>query len=135
MQKELMNLQEFIFHPFMSNDTNWQWYVLKYSLWNTLIAVQLQFNIHILTINNFYETVQEGYGSNACPMHVENPSSLAIAILFNETTQTMTPQDFQSVLQTWHIIIPDFNLPSICCNHNGLMTLNSLKEIADIEGI
>lgn len=41
---------------------------------------------------------------------------------------------FQIILRSSHIIVKDMGLSSISCNRAGLMTLNCLKEIVDIEG-
>jgi hypothetical protein len=46
----------------------------------------------------------------------------------------MTPFAFQDLLNNRHIIISDLNLQKISCNRRGLLTLNSLKEIVNIEG-
>lgn len=48
--------------------------------------------------------------------------------------QELTTESFQILLRSSHIIITDMGLSEIPCNRMGLMTLNSLKEIVDIEG-
>ena len=47
----------------------------------------------------------------------------------------MSPRDFQKMLRFQHIVIADYNLPVISCDHRGSMTLNSLKEIVNPEGM
>ena len=46
----------------------------------------------------------------------------------------MTTSNFQNILRSRHIIIDSLNLDYIPCNRGGLMTLNSLKEIVNLEG-
>ena len=65
---------------------------------------------------------------------MENEHPSAIKVIGYETVQQMSPQSFQEGLRSKHIIIANNNLPPISCNRHGLMTLNSLKEYADIEG-
>ena len=47
----------------------------------------------------------------------------------------MSPRSFQEVLRSKHIIIADYNLPRVSCDRHGLLSLNSLKEVVNIEGI
>ena len=51
-----------------------------------------------------------------------------------ETVQQMSPQSFQKILRTKHIIISGYNLPCVSCDRGGLTSLNSLKESVNIEG-
>jgi hypothetical protein len=67
-----------------------------------------------------------------CAEHVQTSAIKAIG---NEMIQQMSPQSFQGELRSKHIVIPDINLPPIPCDRRGLMTLNSLKELVEIEGI
>ena len=64
----------------------------------------------------------------------ENEKPSAVKAIGYETVQQMSPQSFQKELRSKHIIIADINLPPISCDRPGLMTLNSLKEIVNIEG-
>ena len=65
----------------------------------------------------------------------EYDQSSAIKEIDYAKVQQMTPQSFQEQLRSKHIIIADYNLPSISCDRRGLMTLNSLKALVNIEGI
>jgi hypothetical protein len=58
----------------------------------------------------------------------------AIKAFSYETIQQMSPQTFQGELRSKHIIIANYNLPPVSCDRRGLTTLNSLKEIVDVEG-
>lgn len=51
-----------------------------------------------------------------------------------EVVQQMSPQSFQKKLRSKHIFVTDNNLSFVPCDRRGLMTLNSLKEIVNIEG-
>ena len=64
----------------------------------------------------------------------ENEKSSAVKAIGHEVVQQMSPQSFQKKLRSSHIIIADNNLPLVSCDRRGLMTLNSLKEIVNIEG-
>jgi hypothetical protein len=64
----------------------------------------------------------------------ENERPPTVKAIRYETIQQMSPQSFQEELRSKHIIIAENNLPSISCDRRGLMTLNSLKEIVNIEG-
>jgi ribosomal protein S26 len=66
-------------------------------------------------------------------MQFDRPTALK-AINY-EAIQVMVPRSFQQELRSKHIIIADFNLPRISCDRQGLMSLNSLKEVVNIEGI
>lgn len=52
-----------------------------------------------------------------------------------ETSHQMSPQSFQEELRSKHIVIADYILPHISCDRRGLTSLNSLKEVVNIEGI
>jgi hypothetical protein len=64
----------------------------------------------------------------------EYEQKLAIKAIGCEIVQQMSPQLFQQELRSKHIIIADSKRPSIPCDRHGLMTLNSLKELVNIEG-
>jgi hypothetical protein len=60
---------------------------------------------------------------------------LAIKAITLETVRDMSPQSFQIELRSKHIVIPDYNLSPISCDRRGIMSLNSLKDVVDIESI
>jgi hypothetical protein len=64
----------------------------------------------------------------------ENVSTSRIKPITRSVIQEMTPCSFQKMLRSNHIVITDYNLPYISCDRNGLMSINSLKELVDIEG-
>lgn len=59
----------------------------------------------------------------------------AISGIAYETVQQMSPQSFQEKLRSRHIVIIDNNISHISCDRRGLISLNSLKEVVNIEGI
>lgn len=48
--------------------------------------------------------------------------------------EEMTTNTFQKLLLSYYIIIDNMGLTNIPCNRRGLMDLNSLKEIVNMEG-
>jgi hypothetical protein len=66
-----------------------------------------------------------------CAEYDQTPAIKAISY---ETVQQMSPQIFQAHLRSKHIVIVDYNPPSVSCDRRGLTTLNSLKEFVTIEG-
>jgi hypothetical protein len=58
----------------------------------------------------------------------------AIKVFEPDTVQEMLPQTFQEELRRKHIVVIAHKLTGILCDRRGLTSLNSLKEIVDIEG-
>lgn len=58
----------------------------------------------------------------------------AIKSISREDAQQMSPQLFQETLRKKHILVADHNLPPIPCDRRGLASLNSMKELVNIEG-
>jgi hypothetical protein len=68
-------------------------------------------------------------------MHCEESErSSAIKAIGSDVVQQMLPQAFHTELRSMHIVIADNNHSHIECNRHGLMALNSLKELVNIEG-
>lgn len=67
--------------------------------------------------------------------YVENHQKSGIKAMDRTVSQQMSPSDFQIMLRSKHVIIIDHNLPVVSCDRRGLTTLNSLKEIVDLEGM
>jgi hypothetical protein len=67
--------------------------------------------------------------------YVENPQKSGIKAIDCTVSHQMSPCDFQEMLHSTHVIIVDYNLPVVSCDRRGLTTLNSLKEVVDLEGI
>lgn len=51
-----------------------------------------------------------------------------------ETFRKMDPRTFQERLRGRHIVVTFLNLSIIPCDRGGLLTLNGLKEIVEMEG-
>jgi hypothetical protein len=66
-----------------------------------------------------------------CPEYV---STSKIKSITRSVAQEMSPRSFQKMLRSNHIIITDYNLPSISCDRKGLTSINGLKELVNIEG-
>jgi hypothetical protein len=47
--------------------------------------------------------------------------------------EQMSPNSFQNVLRSRHIIIENTGLANVPCNRRGLMSLNGLKEVVKKE--
>ena len=52
-----------------------------------------------------------------------------------QTVRQLSPRSFQEILRSKHIVIVDYNLSHVGCDRPGIMSLNSLKEIVNIEGM
>ena len=78
--------------------------------------------------------VQCTYGDANTAVHIQTPTSSVFAILNNAKISQATPSLFQAILRDKHVIIPDFNLPKIACDHQGITSLNGLKEVVEVEG-
>lgn len=88
----------------------------------------------MVAIEKFITKIMDNFKcSEPLCMEYDDQTS-AITSISRESAQQMSPRSFQELLRSKHIIIADYNLPSIPCDRNGLMSLNSLKETVNIEG-
>ena len=85
-------------------------------------------------VNRLLEKLEDSFTSGDRKLCTEYSPTSAITSLTCKSAQEMSPNLFQKLLRSKHIIIPDYNLPEISCDRRGLMSLNSLKEHVNIEG-
>jgi hypothetical protein len=82
----------------------------------------------------FYKTISAiRLFLNKCEVIFSSESAMK-SITF-AAVQDMTPCVFQEILRSKHIIVSDYNLPSITCDRRGLTSLNSVKEVVNMEGM
>jgi hypothetical protein len=80
------------------------------------------------------EKIENNFATGDHTLRMEyNPTS-AIKLVSRESAQQMSPHSFQKMLRSKQIVIADYNLPYVSCDRHGLMSLNSFKEIVNIEG-
>lgn len=86
-------------------------------------------------MEDFVKAIATSYDSRLpAPGSADTPVS-AFKLLGYQHAQQMSPHNFQQILRTHHIIFDGTVLVDIPCNRRGLLSLNSLKEIVNMEGM
>jgi len=100
----------------------------------SLFTVVNQSGVRAEGVKEFMVLVQRAYGDANTAVHIQTPLSSVFATLNRAKIDQATPSSFQAVLRDKHIIIPDFNLPKIACDRQGITSLNGLREVVEVEG-
>ena len=85
-------------------------------------------------INLFFNKIKNLPNVKENLPHINNSVTSGITVMNLEMVEKMTICIFQEMLHSRHIIVTINNLSIIPCDCRGLLSLNDLKEIVDIEG-
>jgi hypothetical protein len=79
--------------------------------------------------------IQSFYTANGLPVFLDGPLSSCFSTIDNKAALEHTASTFQELLREHHIVIVNTNLSIILPDRRGLLSLNGIKEYANIEGI
>ena len=96
---------------------------------------QTQSDVHAAAVEDFAKAITSFGESRLAAEDTPDTPVSAFKVLVYQQAQEMSPQNFQKILRTHHIILDGTVLVDIPCNRRGLLTLNGLKEIVNMEGM
>jgi hypothetical protein len=88
-------------------------------------------------VRNIASKIEDNFTLATQPLRPDSEESVStskIRSITRSDVQEMSPRSFQKILRSKHIVIADYNLPYISCDRKGLTSINSLKELVNIEG-
>jgi hypothetical protein len=88
-------------------------------------------------VRNVTSKIEDNFTLATQPPHPDSEEYVSTSKIISTTrndAQEMSPHSFQKMLRSKHIVIADYNLPYISCDRKGLTSINSLKELVNIEG-